>query len=144
MCCVDQLNSQPRAEVEVVRAEANLAAAFDRVAQVADVRAHAGESLESKAPRDELEDRGRVVEGVIDIVLLRHWPEADRRDTRAWPPPVAVGRWHLVPEAAVLVVGHDDQRRRPCGARLDLPEQLGDVHVTAEYVGVTRVLIVAA
>src|SRR5438045_2311968 len=41
------------------------------VAQVADVGAHSGQRLEAEAARDELEDRGGVVERLVDLPFAR-------------------------------------------------------------------------
>src|SRR6185436_10180141 len=62
------------------------------VAQVADVGAHAGQRLEPEAARDELEDRGRVVDRLVDLPSLGKRRDDDRRDARARAPAVAPAR----------------------------------------------------
>src|SRR5262245_56339492 len=64
----------------------------ESVAQVADVGAHSGQRLEAEAARDELEDRGRVVDRLVDMTFARERRDHHRRDARARPPAVAPAR----------------------------------------------------
>src|SRR5215468_3413253 len=86
--------------------------------QVAHVAPDTRQRFEIEPPGDQLQDRRRVVTRVIDEAVLREWRDDDRRNARPGSPAIAPGRWHVVPEAAVLVVGDDDRRARPNGARL--------------------------
>src|SRR5438067_2701098 len=101
---------------------------LERVRQIACIRAYAGQWLEREAARDELDDRRRIVGRVIDVAALRERRDDDRRNARSRSPTISLGRRNVVPESAVLVVRHDDRRRRPQGARPDLRNQFGNVN----------------
>ena len=70
-----------------------------------------------------------------------------RRDARRRAPAIAPARagrrWHVVPEAAVLVVGDDDQHARPLRPAPQPLENIGDMRVAAQQIGVGGMLIVA-
>src|SRR4051812_18691673 len=65
---------------------------LQRCAQVADVRAHAGQRLEAEAARDELEDRCRVVGRVVDVAALDSRADDQRRNARPGAELVAPAR----------------------------------------------------
>ncbi len=67
-----------------------------------------------------------------------------RRDPRAGAPEVALGHGLVVPEAAVLVIGHDDQHVLPLRAGLQLGDHAGDVRVAVGHAGIARVLVEVA
>src|SRR5258706_8835276 len=58
-------------------------------AQVAGLLAHPRQWLQPEAPRDQLEDRARVVARVVNESALHLRADDDRRDARAGPEPVA-------------------------------------------------------
>src|SRR5262249_5320051 len=60
------------------------------------------------------------------------------------PESVVVRRSDMVPTAAVLVVSDDDSRVRPIGAVLNGVDDIGDMLLPVEYVGVARMFIVRA
>src|SRR5258705_13145915 len=86
-----------------------LATEIESAREVPGIAPHARKRLEPKAPRHELQDRGRVVRRVVDVAALRERRHDDGRDARARAPAVAPARsrgWgHVIPVAAVLVVG---------------------------------------
>src|SRR5712692_1644734 len=92
----------------------------ERLAEIARVRAHARERLEAEALRDELDDRGCVVRRLVDEAALGEGGDDDRGDPRSRAPSVAPawsrGRRHVVPVAAVLVVGDDHGHPGPLRA----------------------------
>ena len=54
-------------------------------------------------------------------------------------------RWgHVIPIAAVLVEGHNDDGFRPILTQLDFAQQLTEVGVAREHVGIARVLVFRA
>src|SRR5262245_54296780 len=116
----------------------------ERGGQVAHPSAHAGQRLEIEPTGDELQDRGRVVAGVVDEAAPGEGRDDDGGDAGGRSPAVAGGRRHVVPEAAVLVVGYDDRRALPGGARLDAAHDVGDVPVARQDRGVARMLVEAA
>src|SRR6185436_19819461 len=128
-----------------IAAESSSSLEGEGVAQVADVGAHSGQRLEAEAARDELEDRGRVVEGLVDVPLARERRDDDRGDARARPPAVAparpLRRRHVVPEAAVLVVGNDDGHPLPLGRFLQFQQEIIQVLVAARHVRIARMLV---
>src|SRR4051812_38504369 len=74
----------------------------ERVAQIPELPPHARQRRQSKTPRQELQDRRRVVRRVIDKPALGERRNDDRRDPCSGSPAVALRRRHVIPEAAVL------------------------------------------
>src|SRR6202049_4231341 len=68
----------------------------------------------------------------------------ERRNARARSPTIARGGPHVVPESPVLVVGHDDRGRCPKRACLDPGDQLRDMNIARQDIGVAGVLVKAA
>src|SRR3546814_4420754 len=73
----------------------------------------AGELLQPEPPRDETRDRAGVVDRVIDLAVARVRRDDERRDARARPPAIALGRRDMIPPAAILVEGDDDEHLLP-------------------------------
>ena len=61
------------------------------------------------------------------------------RDAR--PPAIALRRRDVIPEAAVLVIGDDDEHVRPLRALLEMRDDVGDVRVAGQHVGIARMLV---
>src|SRR3546814_4640334 len=57
----------------------------------------AGELLQPEPPRDETRDRAGVVDRVIDLAVARVRRDDERRDARARPPAIALGRRDMIP-----------------------------------------------
>src|SRR5215207_10669619 len=79
--------------------------------------ARAREWVEPVALADQPQDRGGLELGMVDMPLARERGDHDRRDARPGPEEVGAGaggrpvrRRHMIPEAAVLVIGDDDDR----------------------------------
>ena len=85
--------------------------------------------FERKAACDEFDDRGGVILRVIDVATLGIGRNNERRNAGARPPAVAFGGWHMIPEATVFIVGHNDGRLCPQGARLNLGDDVCDMLV---------------
>src|SRR5207249_2028233 len=100
--------------------------------------------LEIEAARDELDDGSRIVGRVIDVAALGERRNDDCRDACAWAPAITCGRRNVVPEAAIFVVGHDDNHILPLRAPAQALEQLGNVSVAAHQIGIAWVLREAA
>src|SRR5882762_6664376 len=62
------------------------------VGEIAGVLAHAGERRQAEALRDQLEDRGRVVRGVVDVAALCEGRNDDGRHARRRTPAVSPAR----------------------------------------------------
>src|SRR3546814_2011709 len=73
----------------------------------------AGELLQPEPPRDETRDRAGVVDRVIDLAVARVRRDDERRDARTRPPAIALGRRDMIPPAAILVEGDDDEHLLP-------------------------------
>src|SRR5262249_48380819 len=63
--------------------------------QVAHVAPDARQRFEIEPPRDQLQDRGRVVARVIDEAALRERRDDDRWNARPGSPAIPPGRWHV-------------------------------------------------
>src|ERR1700722_5932872 len=66
------------------------------------------ERRQSEARLDQFQNGGRVIDGVIDKATFGERRDDQRRNPRARPPAVDDGGRDMVPEAAVLVIGDDD------------------------------------
>jgi hypothetical protein len=91
---------------------------------------------------DELQHRGRVVLGMINVPAPGVGRDDDRRDARPRPPLIALRRRDMVPAPAILVVGDDDRDVGPVGAVLDRANQVRDVLLSLDERGVAGVLVV--
>ena len=94
--------------------------------------------------RDEAQDRRRVHRGVVDEAAARIGRDDDGGDTRARSPAVALGRRHMVPQAAIFVIGHDDKHMRPLRALLQMRDHVGDMSIACLDVGIAGMLIEVA
>src|SRR5260370_31259392 len=81
---------------------------------------------------------------MIDMTFLGEWGDNDRRHARARSPGVNQRRTHVVPTAAVFIIGYDDGAIGPELAPLDRTHQLRYVHLTSHQIGRTGMLVVAA
>src|SRR5262249_50152075 len=137
--------SRVRSTVRVWQAtkKRNSASESERGGQIAHPSTHAGQRLEIEPTSDEPQDRGRVVAGVVDEGAPGEGRGGEGGEAGGRPPAVAGGRRHVVPEAAVLVIGDDDRRALPGGARLDAVHDVGDVPVTRQDRRVARMLVEA-
>src|SRR5882672_7739683 len=118
------------------------AALLERVRQVARIRAHARQRPQPETPGDEFQNRRRVVRGVIHGTLARQRRYDDRRHPAPGSPVVPNRRRNVIPESAVLVIGHDD---RDFGPELlvvtDSRDDFGDVRIARHYIGVAGMLV---
>src|SRR5215471_17868584 len=117
---------------------------LERVEHPVGPRVGLSERRQPVAQLDQLEDRGRVVRRAVDKALLGEGRDDDGRHARARAPAVALGWRHMVPEAAVLVVGDDHRDRVPDRAGLDTLEDVRDVRIARLDLGTARVLVYAA
>src|SRR5262249_33187513 len=110
------------------------------------VGVQAVEGLQVEALLDGLQDGQGVVPGVVHETLLGVGGDDDGGDAGAVAPGAVaeVGRADVVPEAAVLVVGDDDGGVGPGVAVLDGVDDVGDVLLALQQVGVTGVLVIGA
>jgi hypothetical protein len=102
------------------------------------------ERRQTPARLDELEDRDRLLRGVVDEPFLR-----ERRDDHRWypeprSPTVDNRRGNVIPPPTMLVIGDDDHRMRPDGAVLYGLDQLGHLLLTGGNRRVSGVLVVVA
>src|ERR1700712_5517120 len=104
----------------------------------------AGERRQAEAVLDRGEDRGRVVDRVVDARTLQPATEDQRRDPRARSPCVDLRRGHVVPLATELVIGHDHERVAGLGAVPDRLEQVDQVIRAVRLTRVARVLVLRA
>ena len=85
---------------------------------------------------------GAVSYGVWSTVpFFAERRDDDRRDPGAGADLVAGRRCDVVPGAAVLVVGDDDDHVVPLRAGLQLRDEVGDLRVAVGQAGVARVLV---
>src|SRR2546430_16763026 len=79
--------------------------------EIASVWACTSERLQTKSSGYKLNDRRCVVCCPVNVIALGMRRDNDCWDARARPPPISptvTGRWrNVVPEAAILVIGHD-------------------------------------
>ena len=87
----------------------------------------AAQGRQLEAAGDEAQDRSRVHRRVVDEAAAGERRDDDRRNARARPPAVALGRRDVVPDAAILVIGDDDQHVRPLRALLEMADDIGDM-----------------
>src|SRR6266481_5966973 len=132
----------PRAGERVPRSR--LRAERERGRQVSHAGAYTRQRLEAEPARDQLQDRRRIVERMVDIAALAEGRDDDRGNARAGSPAIG-GRWRdVIPPPAVLVVRDDDRHRPELPAGDELRNDVGDMPVAGEDVGVARVLGEAA
>ena len=108
------------------------------------MRVAVAQRLEAEALLDQLQDRRGVVGRAIDRALLGERRDHDRWDPRAWTPAVDARRRDVIPGAAVLVVGHDDDGRCPRGTLSDSFHDVRRFAVACDDTGVPRMLVIAA
>lgn len=101
-----------------------------------------GERLYFEAMLDEAEDRGSFVLGVIHKALPDHRSDEDGGNASSGTPLVDDGRSDMIPAAAELIVRDDDQRILGVLALLDGRDEIRDMLLPREQVGVARVLVV--
>src|SRR5512132_4069448 len=111
------------------------------VAQGRHLAVGVGQWREVEPLLDRLEDRAEVVGGVIDEAALDREADGDQRDARPRSPTVADRRRDVVPVAAVLVVGDNDQHVAIERAPLQALDQLAEMSVAIGDVGVTGMQI---
>jgi len=91
--------------------------------------------------RDEAQDRGGVVEAVIDLTFFSVRRNHDRRDARTGTPAIA-GRWRdVIPPAAVFIKGDHDDHIFPLRRLLQVLDHVGDVGIARLDVRVTGVQV---
>src|SRR5215207_8140384 len=110
--------------------------------------AGARQGCEAVPVGDELQDRRRLVLGVVDVPLAGERRDDDGRNARTGTEevgPVAGGaplrRRDVVPQAAVLVVRDDDGEAVLHGALFHEPDDASELVVAGEEVGVAGVLV---
>ena len=82
---------------------------LEGVAEVSGRRIACGERRQTVTALDCGQDRGRVVGLVVHEVTSSVGRDHERRDARSRTPAVHDRRRHVIPEAAVLVIGDDDR-----------------------------------
>src|SRR5579872_3471000 len=92
---------------------------IERVREVPGSRIARSERPKAIARFDQLQDRGRVIDRVIDEAFLGEGRNQDRRDARSGAPTIDDGRRDVIPKAAILVIGYNDQAVLPERALLD-------------------------
>src|SRR4051794_38557630 len=97
------------------------------IAQVRRGRVAGAEWGQAETHLDRLQNRSRIVGGVIDEAALSERGHNEHRYAKPRPPAVALRRFNMVPCAAILVSRDDDCRIGPVRARLDQPDDLSYV-----------------
>src|SRR5262249_12369964 len=102
-----------------------------------------GQRRKPKPRFDQTQDRDGLVLRMIDETLLCELGYNDGWNARAWAPFVTRRRRNVVPPAAILIVRHDDHGTLPnLSVRLNGSDDLGDMVLPANLVGVAGMLIV--
>src|SRR5208337_394535 len=122
----------------------------ERALQARDSLVAFAERREAEALLDQLGDRGRVVRDMIDAGALELPCDQHRRNARAGAPFVmralrvlAIGRGrNVIPGAAVLVIGHDDQRVGGVPALQHRLHELDEMAVALVLARIARMLVV--
>lgn len=113
----------------------------ERGGQVLGVLIAIPKRTETETALNQLQDRGRIVDRVVDETLLGEGRDDDRRNAHAWPPAIDLGRGHVVPIAAVFVEGYDDDRFRLHRTLLDQVQHLVKMLITLKHVGIFWMLV---
>src|SRR5688572_4917439 len=111
------------------------------VAEIVGGRVARAERLQIVALLDEFQDGARVVLRVVDEALLGEWRDDERRHARAGAPFVDLGRRHMIPGPAVLVIGDDDCSAGPKRTLLERLQDFGHLVIAARDVGTARMLV---
>src|SRR3546814_16711977 len=104
----------------------------------------AGELLQPEPPRDETRDRAGVVDRVIDLAVARVRRDDERRDARARPPAIALGRRDMIPPAAILVEGDADAHLIPLRALLQRVDHSADMSIAGVDIRIAGVPVAIA
>ena len=82
---------------------------------------------------------------VIHKTSLGKRADHDCGDARTVPPNAVLGRRrNVIPSATMLIVGHDDEAVVPVLAVLDSLDNVGDMLLALQQVGIAWVLVVGA
>src|SRR5260370_14295056 len=100
--------------------------------------------FQSEAVLDRLENRKRVVLRVVHKTTLGTRSDDDSRNTRTIAPDAVDWRCHLIPTAAVLVIGHHAERVVPIVAVSHCAHKISNGLLTLPHAGASGMLLVRA
>src|SRR6266852_4483680 len=100
--------------------------------------------FQSEAVLDRPENRKRVVLRVVHKTTLGTRSDDDSRNTRTIAPDAVDWRCHVIPTAAVFVIGHNDERVVPIVAVSHCAHKISNVLLTLQQAGVSGMLIVGS
>ena len=95
----------------------------------------------NEALDNEAEDRCRIVRRMIDPPSLCIWRYDNRGDPVTRAPAITLRRCHVIPEAAIFVIGDDDEHVLPLRALLQVRNHIRDVLIAGEDIGIAGVLV---
>src|SRR5882762_9859314 len=100
--------------------------------------------FQSEAFFDRLENRKRVVLGVVHKTALGKRSDDDSRNARTIAPDAGDWRCHVIPAAAVFVIGYNDERVAPIVTVFHCAHKIRNVLLTLQQAGVSGMLIVGS
>ena len=104
-------------------------------------RLQARQDRKVEPPRDKTQDRRRVIQRMIDEAFPGERRNDQRRNAASRPPAVRLRRPDMIPEAAVIIVSHDDEHMLPLRALLEMSDYVRDVLVARQSVGIAGMLV---
>src|SRR5260370_10155083 len=100
--------------------------------------------FQSEAFFDCLENRKRVVLSVVHKMVLGQRSDNDSGNARTIAPDAGNWRCHVIPAAAVFVIGHNDESVAPIVAVFHCAHKIRNVLLTLQQAGVSGMLIVGS
>src|SRR5260370_16880096 len=97
--------------------------------------------FQSEAVLDRLENRKRVVLRVVHKTTLGTRSDDDSRNARTIAPDAVDWRCHVIPTAAVFVIGHNDERVVPIVAVAHCAHKIHDLLLTLPPSRLSRILL---
>ena len=104
-------------------------------------RCNTRQHRQTEAAGDEAQDRGCVIGGVIDEMPFGERRNNNRRSPRPRAPAIPLWRRDMIPESAIFVIGDDHQHTLPLRTLLEVSNEIREVHVARQYIGVSRMLV---